>query len=201
MMDFSKKKWIIFDLDGTIIKMGVDWPGCRKEVREVLLKKYPNLEIIFEKKESELGKQNKKLTIELMGWLAYKELGCDVYGDFQSIQERYETSYSLEQAKAYDNVVKFIKNNQAKFKYAICSNNSLPGIEYTLNLFALLDKFSLIEARQVGRPLKPEPQILADILKKINLEKEEIFYVGDNDFTDRMLAESMGIDYLNYNQI
>ena len=32
----QQKKLVIFDFDGTIAKLKVDWPSCRKEVRQYI---------------------------------------------------------------------------------------------------------------------------------------------------------------------
>ena len=199
MVDLSQKKWIIFDLDGTIVKLPVDWSACRKEVRQRIIKKYPNLRLVFEEKELELKRQGRKLTVETMGLVAYNVLGNDIYIDFQDIQERYETLYNAEDLKPCKEIVEFIKKNRDKFKFAVCSNNSFSGVNFALKKIEILETIHIVESRKIGRPPKPSPDIMRDILNSVDTTIKGCLMVGDNDATDRALAQSVDMEYMDYN--
>ena len=198
MIDISSKKYIIFDLDGTIVRLGVDWPACRAEVKSLLIEKYPQLLTIFEEKEEELSKLGRKLTVETMGTVVFESLGRDVYEDFGFIQEKYETSFSLDQAEVREEIVNFIKKQCKEHVFSICSNNSLAGVQYTLDLLDIRNCFETIESRRPGRPPKPDRTIMTDLLGSLGADIEECLYIGDNSVTDEGLAVSFKMDYLDY---
>jgi len=198
MSILDNKKCLVFDLDGTIVKLGVDWVVCRQEARAALIAKYPQLEAIFNNKAAELEAKGKKFTVEIMGLVADEVLGREVFVDFEAIQERHETTFNLPEMKIFTEIVEFIKNYQGSIEFAICSNNTLPGIKYSLDYVGITDKFSVIEPRQPGRPPKPDPQIIEDLMKQYNFEVKDYLFVGNNQVTDGGTAETMGMDYIDY---
>lgn len=197
-MKLEDKKFIIFDLDGTIVKLDVDWVNCRKEVKNIIIKNHPQLKFIFTEKEIELKKQSKKITVEMMGILAYNSLGYDIYNEFKNIQEKYEFNCKLKINKNHQQIINFIKSNKNNYKFIICSNNSLSGITYVLNKLKIKDFFFMIKSREIGRPPKPFFVIMDDIFSLSKVKKGDYLYVGDNIFTDKMLADNFKIDYIDY---
>jgi len=162
----SKVKAIIFDFDGVIANLPIDYNLLRGKLSEYFRFRYnfknnfiplnPNLELV----KNKLGKRALQE--------AYK------------IIEKYEID-ALPKSKPNKEIVDFIKNNNSHLKIAIFSMNMRKTIKRFLIKNKLLKYIDLIVAKNNVNQYKPNPEGLYQILNKWHLKKKEVIFIGDKD--------------------
>lgn len=75
---------------------------------------------------------------------------------------------------------------------AIASNKFQEGTAYLINKFFPEIPFVAVLGNRPGYPLKPDPEIVEEVLRKAGVQKEEAVMVGDSP-TDMKTAENGGI--------
>ena len=183
MISFKGKKVIVFDLDGTIVDLTVDWQQIKRILSERYSKIYEEdcefehisacLDHVVEKKdENELE-------------------------NFFKILEDYEMK-NINDNKEIDESIFFI-NNLKLFeipedtKLAIFSLNTRKAIISSLNLAKIFDKFDYIIGREDIRKWKPNPDGLLKIKKYFGVKNEDMVYFGDLQ-KDLQTGKNAGID-------
>ena len=76
---------------------------------------------------------------------------------------------------------------------AVASNKFQDGTERLIKEFFPGIPFVAILGNRPGCPLKPDPEVVGEVLRKAGVNKEEAIMVGDSD-TDMKTAENGGID-------
>lgn len=182
-ISFTEKKVIIFDLDGTIVNLTVDWMALKdnlvKKYREIY-KEQCDFERVSRCLEKIVEKNDENILENFFGVIRYYEL--ENIRDTQLIEE----------------IIFFIKNkdffgvkNDAKF--AILSLNVRDTIIQALELANIRDKIELIIGREDVRKWKPAPEGLIKIQNHFKIKKEEMVYFGDLE-NDLLTGENAGID-------
>lgn len=185
MKNFSikDKELVVFDLDGTIVDLTVDWIS----LKDFLVKKYEEiyqescdfksvsrcLEKIVEKKDEN--------TIQ----------------NFFDIIRHYELK-NIKDVKIIDETIFFINNKNLfevknEIKFAIFSLNTRETIIRALKIAGINDKIDLIIGREDVRKWKPNPEGLLTILNHFKIKKEEVIYFGDME-KDLLTGENAGIE-------
>ena len=77
-------------------------------------------------------------------------------------------------------------------KLAVASNKFQEGTEHLIKEFFPDIPFVAILGNRPNQPLKPDPEVVGEILEKANVSKEEAIMVGDSD-TDMETAANSGI--------
>lgn len=183
IISFTEKKVIIFDLDGTIVNLTVDWRALKdnlvKKYREIY-KEQCDFERVSRCLEKIVEKNDENILENFFGVIRYYEL--ENIRDTQLIEE----------------IIFFIKNkdffgvkNDAKF--AILSLNVRDTIIQALELANIRDKIELIIGREDVRKWKPAPEGLIKIQNHFKIKKEEMVYFGDLE-NDLLTGENAGID-------
>jgi len=179
----KNKKLIIFDLDGVICKLNVDWFVCRVKTKEYLEKKF--------------GDNLDGMRVDQMEVLVLEKYGSNALKEMMFLREKFESD-GVENSAINYGMVEFIKElHKRGYKQAICSNNlnrtvekliKLTGIEECIEYFVGIDD-----------TFKPKPNIegCQKILDKFSINKEDIIFVGDNPDIDGKTAENLNIDYIN----
>lgn len=182
-ISFTEKKVIIFDLDGTIVNLTVDWRALKdnlvKKYREIY-KEQCDFERVSRCLEKIVEKNDENILENFFGVIRYYEL--ENIRDTQLIEE----------------IIFFIKNkdffgvkNDAKF--AILSLNVRDTIIQALELANIRDKIELIIGREDVRKWKPAPEGLIKIQNHFKIKKEEMVYFGDLE-NDLLTGGNAGID-------
>lgn len=181
-ISFNGKKVIIFDLDGTIVRLAADW----KELKNILVDKYSELydeSCSFESVSACLSK-------------IVERNDEAVLHNFFDIIRQYELKNILEN-RLIEEVV-FLINNKEKFnvakdaKLAILSLNTRKTIITSLKLANVFEKFDFIVGREDVRKWKPDPEGILKIQEKFKVEKEEMLYFGDLE-KDILTGKNAGI--------
>jgi len=182
-ISFTEKKVIIFDLDGTIVNLTVDW----RALKDNLVKKYR--EIYKEQCDFERVSRCLEKIVE--------KNGENILENFFGVIRHYELE-NIRDTQLIEETIFFIKNkglfgvkNNAKF--AILSLNVRDTIIQALELANIRDKIELIIGREDVRKWKPAPEGLIKIQNHFKIKKEEMVYFGDLE-NDLLTGENAGID-------
>ena len=84
------------------------------------------------------------------------------------------------------------KLDAAAVRLAVASNKFQSGTEYLVRKFFGGIPFVAILGNREGFPLKPDPEIVAEVLRKANTTREQAVMVGDSP-TDMKTAANGGI--------
>lgn len=173
LLDFPKDlRVVVFDFDGTLVKLHVDWDALRK--------------LLSDKYMDDFGEEQtfKRITIGLQKVVAR--------GDPELIESYIRTieKFERENIKEYtffEEMVFFIENLEklglnSEIKFAIFSLNFRSTIFSILSKQNLLGKFQYIVGREDVVEWKPDPEGLFKILKHFNISSEQAIYIGDSEF-------------------
>jgi len=182
-ISFTEKKVIIFDLDGTIVNLIVDWMALKENLvekyREIYKEQcdFKRISICLEKI---VEKNDENILENFFGVIRHYEL--ENIRDTQLIEE---TIFFIKSKELFG-----VKNNA---KFAILSLNVRDTIIQALVLANIHDKIELIIGREDVRKWKPAPEGLIKIQNHFKIKKEEMVYFGDLE-NDLLTGENAGID-------
>ncbi|TFF88487.1 MAG: hypothetical protein EU548_08820 [Promethearchaeota archaeon] len=164
-----QKTILIFDLDGTIVDLKVDWDKLKGILNERFSKIYEDscgFESISACLSYVVSKNDKE---ELLNFI-------DIIREFELKK--------IEEIKVISETVYFI-NNLDEFgvpknvKLAILSLNTRDVIKKSLKKANILNKFEILVGREDVRRWKPEPEGLIKIQRYFNANPQEMIYFGD----------------------
>ena len=170
LISFKNKKVIIFDLDGTLVDLAVDWQALKNILSERYSKLYKEAACHFESISACLN--------FIVGRDDENELT-----NFFDIIRKHELD-GIPNSSPIEEAVFFIKN-QDQFDInkdqllAVLSLNTRKCIEKALKLAKIENEFDFIVGREDVRKWKPDPEGLLIIQNHFNLKKEEMIYIGD----------------------
>lgn len=165
----QEKKIIVFDLDGTIVKLKVNW----KNLREILSKKYSKI--------YNTSRNFDRITICLSSVLDKGDL--DVFREFLNIICTTEYN-NIEETHVIEGTAHFIKN-YTRFgipkntQFAILSLNCRKTIKRAIEIAGIADKISYIVGREDVKEWKPNPAGLLKIKTHFDVNPDQMIYFGD----------------------
>ena len=183
MLSFKHKKVIVFDLDGTIVKLIIDWNHLKKILTERYSKIY-----------REICKFNH--ITACLDHVVEKDDEVELKNFFKIIQD-----YEMKNIKNNQNIeetIFFIRNLELfgiskDTKLAIFSLNTRKVIIESLKLANINDNFDFIIGREDIRKWKPNPEGLLIIKEHYKVKSEEIVYFGDLE-KDIITGNNAGIE-------
>ena len=180
---FTGKKVIVFDLDGTIVRLVADWHSLRK----TLITRFTE-------------KNRETINLKSMSAILSRIVELDDEEELQlnfNLMQRFELE-NITSNEPIKETVYFI-NNQEFFgvspntKLAVFSLNTRSTILKSLEMAGILNKFEFFVGREDVRKWKPEPDGLLKILDYFKVNPEETIYFGDVD-KDMLAGANAGIE-------
>ncbi|MBN1133887.1 MAG: HAD family hydrolase [Methanosarcinaceae archaeon] len=168
---------VIFDLDGTIVYMNVDWSKVKKELSDHFYNSYGIKESF-----------NPMLTaIEKM----IDKFGIDTRFEIYNILKKHELN-AIENSTFNEYIVTLIRNMPLEKKLAIFSTNLHETIESILEKVGLLVRFEYIVGLEDVRYTKPNPEGINNILDHFKVNNSKALFIADK-FIDFEVGKSCNI--------
>lgn len=195
------KKLILWDLDGTLINTLEDLAAAVDYALE--LRGLPTHSIEEYRKMVGHGVRNlvkQALEASSIANLARSDASTgltDAYIDsaLADFREYYEAHIDVH-TRPYPGIPELLnKLNAMGVKMAVASNKFQEGTEKLIQEFFPAIAFVSILGNRPGYPLKPDPEIVEEVLQKAGIGPEDAMMVGDSP-TDMKTAANGGIDAL-----
>ncbi len=180
----KNKGLVIFDFDGVIGKLDIDWIKSRKTAKEFLKKNY---NFIIEE----------DLRLDQIEYIVSKKFGKNRLKEVLRIRKQFEEK-GINKSDINEDVIQLINDlNKRNITLTICSNNLSITIETFLKLFKLGKFFKYIVGIDNAIKPKPSKKGCEKILYKYPIDKKQVLFIGDQREIDKKVAEKMNIDYIN----
>ena len=180
-------KAIIFDLDGTLVDTLED---LKDSINQALVKRGYDLTYSYQETKMLIGAGTRTLCARALASVEHTlEDEENVFKDFSS----FYVSNQLNKTKPYKHVVETLKKiKEQGIKIAILSNKVEENTLVIVNHLFPKDLFDCIVGQRKNVPLKPDPTSLKGLIEKLNVDKDEVLYVGDSD-TDMKTADNLKV--------
>lgn len=181
-MNLSYKKHLIFDFDGTISGLTIDWSNSRAGWVE-----------LAEKLTGESG-----LKIEDNPYVFQEDIIKKVGPKATEAYIDFAKNYEKENYSGYDPnmmIVGFIQDNKDKYEFSLWTSNHLETIKPILDELGLTDIFSKTIGRNSVTYPKPNPDGFSQIFVE-GSDKKDYLMIGDTR-NDEEAAQAAGIDFIH----
>lgn len=178
------KSHLIWDFDGTITDLIIDWTNFREGLFELYYAKYPDLKGSVPN-TSGMGNRLYNLAVEKYGQEA-KQIG-NAY--FEAFEARHYSSH-LPNKEA----LSFIYQNKDEYTYSIWTNNFRSTILPILDELKLPKLMRTIVTKTELTYSKPNPDGFAQIHTTDQLSLDAYLMIGDSE-NDELAAKAAGIDF------
>ena len=186
MCNLMKPKLFIFDLDGTLLDTIDD---LKEAVNHAMgLRGFPT----FTRDEvmAMVGHGARNLMRQALP-IGHKDdnMVDAAYNDFKSYYITHIDIYTKPFPGIQDLLTKL---HQEGIMLAVASNKFQEGTEHLIKEFFPEIPFVAVLGGRPDFPLKPDPEIVNEVLRKANIEKENAVMIGDSD-TDMETATNGGV--------
>ena len=169
-MAFRQYELVVFDFDGTIADLEVDWTALKKEL------------------SGYYGVNISQISGRLDAFI--DSLPDDERRAAYKIVERYELE-NINNTRPITKTIKIIMGLSGH-RLAVFTTNTKAAIEKALNGLGIYDRFEMIVCKEDVKKHKPDPEGLLRILKTTGVPAERAVYIGDRQ-KDVDAGEAAGI--------
>ena len=173
----SKFKAVIYDLDGTLVDLNVDWVRLKKNL----------FKVFFDK----TGEKKDFTPLEESLNVVKTEYNHEIYHKLVKIIAEWEVE--IGNYKINTRLVEYI-NNQKKQRFAIYSMNTKKCVEQFIDIY-LEKKPELVIFKENYKKPKPAREDIKTIIEYMKIKRKEIVLVGDSN-ADKLSAEMAGIEFI-----
>jgi len=173
-----KHKGIIFDLDGTLVDTLEDIASSMNKALEA--RGFPALEVDAYR--------------DKVGWgiLRLASLCLEASGHLDDLEEnaalvaadtvRFYTEKPVVYTKAYPGIPELIAElRRRKIKTAVLTNKNDPTAQLVVSRLFPQGSFSIVRGEIRGKPRKPDPECVWDLLVEMHLSPSDVIFAGDSE--------------------
>lgn len=152
---------IILDLDGTLVRMPVDWAGMKAALAE----RFPETSFA-----------------QLTGGLRDVERRHGAEGRARCFEviRRFERD-NLEGTRPVDAMRALVSEHGGRTLLAVCSNNLHATIEDVLDSVGVREHFAILVGRDDVAECKPSPEGLFRILRALQVRAQDAIFIGNHE--------------------
>lgn len=170
-------KLIVFDTDGTLLDTLGDINSSINAALDYF--KIPRLRV--ENTRSVVG-HGLRCALKDASSLEGKGLSSSELDKGMEILLSYYSEHYCDYTKPYDGIIELLRDIKEKgIMIGVVSNKRQEILERLLTKVLPDVHFSFILGEEEGRPLKPDPEPLLEELKRLDINKSEVVYVGDSE--------------------
>lgn len=178
-------KLIVFDLDGTLIDSVPDIKDCIND----MLKKFGHKERQLSEIKQMIGHGARNLVKNAIGEDLTKDqlqARLDYYNDIY-------TNSGSPKTKLFDGIANVLNEFKARgFLLAVLTNKPQETTDDVYNTYLSEFGFDCVIGQRPEFKIKPDPDALLYLLEKLNVKKENAFFVGDGE-TDVQVGINAGV--------
>ncbi len=178
-------KLIVFDLDGTLIDSVPDIKDCIND----MLKKFGHKERQLSEIKQMIGHGARNLVKNAIGEDLTKDqlqARLDYYNDIY-------TNSGSPKTKIFDGIANVLNEFKARgFLLAVLTNKPQETTDDVYNTYLSEFGFDCVIGQRPEFKIKPDPDALLYLLEKLNVKKENAFFVGDGE-TDVQVGINAGV--------
>ena len=181
-------KAIVFDLDGTLLDTLEDLTNSVN----YSLQQYNKETRSREEVRTFLGHGLKKLVTDCLPKDSSESLILKCYKTMLN----YYKEHSLIKTAPYNGILELLKKlKDDGYILAICTNKDEKNAKIINSKF-FSNLFSLVVGDDQSTPLKPNRDLINKVLSELNLNSNEIIYIGDSE-VDILTSISASVNYIN----
>jgi pyrophosphatase PpaX len=170
---------VIFDFDGVLAKIQVDWPALKNELRELIT--------------NETGECEELTPFDLQLNTILRPASARLIKKVNQTIESYELNGSSRHL-IYPEILAMVRKlADSGVPLFICSSNTRKVIKNILQKTGTFACFRQIVSREDIHQRKPDPEGLLKIIAENDLNPKEVLFIGDRD-VDRQAGSSAGIE-------
>jgi len=171
-------KNIVFDYDGTISLIPIDWPMIRSEYISFA---YKTFEFTFEE----------SLRVDEMERVLISKFPTNIKGIFE-FRSKVETTYNGKHINNKKLIDYILETNANLF---IVSNNLKSTVCRNITELGIMHKFKKIIGCDTYYSIKPSTLSWQKLVSEFNLKVSNTLLVGDSPQTDGLYARNIGVPY------
>jgi len=175
-------KLVIFDLDDTILHLGIDWKAVKEEIA-----------VLAERSGADVDKREHLVSIgnRLSKLPGMKEAIDRIY-------LRYESECAEKRAyTVFPAMISIIKELKEKgHMVAIASGNHSSTIRLILSQEGVSGLFDMICGRDMVEKNKPDPEELLLIIERLGADRKNTIFIGDS-INDINAAKAAGVSHFH----
>lgn len=180
-------KTIIFDMDGTLIDSGDIIADTINYVRSHFdLQPLEKLDLLCNVNNPEIHPPLYFYEVE-----TYSQKHIELFESF------YHQNF-MDKIRLYDGIFELLSEFSNHFRYAIATNAHTLVAKNMVKHLKIDHHFEKIVGADDVKNAKPHPDMICKILQDLNLEKDDVFLIGDSK-KDALAASNAGIDSLLVN--